>query len=195
MQRFFFITFWFANNSHGSFLSHHWWSWEIFPGQLYNCVSYEISHETNHIYFSCLIPARIVFCMATCWWGDRFNEMFLCYGVSIIVIDPMDSAVLGMINVTKLHRKLITMYLWSQQIQDALGYNSNSSMTLFPLPLRQEGIHNDGHPPCIWCICGHSCTGSHFCQTSMEVAQGECRATAVHVCRLNPAGWSVLRMR
>ncbi len=31
-----------------------------------------------------------------------------------------------------------------------------------PLPLRQEGIHNDGCPHCIWCICGHRCTGSHF---------------------------------
>ncbi len=33
---------------------------------------------------------------------------------------------------------------------------------ILPLPLRQEGIHNDGRPHCIWCIHGHSCTGSHF---------------------------------
>ncbi len=32
-------------------------------------------------------------------------------GVSILVIDPMDSAVLGMINVKKLHGELITTYL------------------------------------------------------------------------------------
>ncbi len=33
---------------------------------------------------------------------------------------------------------------------------------ILPLPLRQEGIHNDCHPRCIWCIRGHSCTGSQF---------------------------------
>ncbi len=33
---------------------------------------------------------------------------------------------------------------------------------ILPLPLRQEGIHNDGCPCCISCIRGHSCTGSHF---------------------------------
>jgi hypothetical protein len=27
---------------------------------------------------------------------------------------------------------------------------------------RQGGIHNDGRPHCIWCIRGHSCTGSNF---------------------------------
>ncbi len=32
---------------------------------------------------------------------------FLCNGVSILVIDPMDSAILGMINVNKFHRKSI----------------------------------------------------------------------------------------
>ncbi len=40
------------------------------------------------------------------------------------------------------------------------------------LPLRQEGIHNDGHPCCIWCICGYSCIGSHFlayAQVKVEV--------------------------
>ncbi len=33
---------------------------------------------------------------------------------------------------------------------------------ILPLPLRQEGIHNDGRPHCIWCIHGHSYIGSHF---------------------------------
>ncbi len=33
---------------------------------------------------------------------------------------------------------------------------------ILPLPLAQEGVHNDGRSRCIWCICGHSCTGSHF---------------------------------
>ncbi len=33
---------------------------------------------------------------------------------------------------------------------------------ILPLPLTQEGIHNDGCLCCIWWICGHSCTGSHF---------------------------------
>ncbi len=33
---------------------------------------------------------------------------------------------------------------------------------ILPLPFKQEGIHNNGHPHCIWCICGHSCTGSPF---------------------------------
>ncbi len=33
----------------------------------------------------------------------------------------------------------------------------------------QEGIHNDGCPCCIWCIRGHSCTGSH-CQYQLIVA-------------------------
>ncbi len=40
---------------------------------------------------------------------------------------------------------------------------------ILPLLLRQEGIHNDGHPRCIWCIRGHSCTGSH-CQYQLIVA-------------------------
>jgi hypothetical protein len=40
---------------------------------------------------------------------------------------------------------------------------------ILPLPLRQEGIHNDGRPLCIWCIHGHSCTGSH-CQYQLIVA-------------------------
>ncbi len=59
-------------------------------------------------------------------------------------------------------REVNYMYLWSHQIQDALGHNAYSSMNLFPFPLRQEGIHNHGRPRCIWCICGYSCTGSHF---------------------------------
>ncbi len=43
---------------------------------------------------------------------------------------------------------------------------------IFPLPLRQENIHNDGCPRCIWCIHGHSCPGSHFlayAQVKVEV--------------------------
>ena len=40
---------------------------------------------------------------------------------------------------------------------------------IFPLPLKQEGILNDGRPCCIWCICGHNCTGSH-CQYQLIVA-------------------------
>jgi hypothetical protein len=51
VQRFFIITLWFANNSHGSFLPHYGWSQDIFLQQPYNCVSYEMSHEANHIYF------------------------------------------------------------------------------------------------------------------------------------------------
>jgi hypothetical protein len=34
-------------------------------------------------------------------------KQFLCYGGFILVIDPMDSAILGMINVNKLHEKSI----------------------------------------------------------------------------------------
>ncbi len=49
----------------------------------------------------------------------------------ILVIDPMDSAILGMINVKKLHGKLITTYLWSHQLQDVLGHNAYSYMTYF----------------------------------------------------------------
>ncbi len=164
VQRYFIITLWFANNSYGSFLPHNRWSRDIFLWQPYKCVSYEVSHEANCIYFSCLIPVRIVLCMATCCCKDFFNEKLLCCDVSILVIGSMDFAVLGMINVKKMHGKLIITYLWSHQIQDALGNNAYSSMTLFhlPLTLRQEGIHNDGHPHCICCICGHSCTGSHF---------------------------------
>ncbi len=48
--------------------------------------------------------------------------MLFVYGVSILVIDSMDSAVLGMIDVKKLHGKLITMYLWPHQIWDAPGH-------------------------------------------------------------------------
>ncbi len=43
-----------------------------------------------------------------------------------------------------------------------LGHDAYSSMTWFPLPLRWESIHIDGCPHCVWCICGHSCTGNHF---------------------------------
>ncbi len=39
---------------------------------------------------------------------------------------------------------------------------------ILPLPLRQVGIHNDGCPCCIWCIHGHSCTGSHFLAYAQE---------------------------
>ncbi len=52
-QKFFIITHWFANNSHGlSFLPHHRWGWDIFLWQQYKCASYEMSHEANHIYIS-----------------------------------------------------------------------------------------------------------------------------------------------
>jgi hypothetical protein len=51
------------NNSHGSFLPHYGWSQDIFPQQPYKCVSYEMSHEANHIYFSCLILVRIFLCV------------------------------------------------------------------------------------------------------------------------------------
>ncbi len=40
---------------------------------------------------------------------------------------------------------------------------------ILPLPLKQEGILNDGCPRCIWCIRGHSCAGSH-CQYQLIVA-------------------------
>jgi hypothetical protein len=42
------------------------------------------------------------------------------YGVSILVIDPTDSTILGMIDVKKLHGKSITLYLCSHQIQVSL---------------------------------------------------------------------------
>jgi hypothetical protein len=41
---------------------------------------------------------------------------FFVHSVSIKVIDPADSAILGMINVTKLQGKSITLYLCSHQI-------------------------------------------------------------------------------
>ncbi len=128
VQRFNIITLSFANNSHGSFLPHHGWSWDIFLLQLYKCFSYKMSHEANHIYFLCLIPVRIVFCMATCCCNGHFNETFFVYGVSILVIDPINSAFLGMINVKILHGKSITLYLWSHQIPDVLGHSAYTSM-------------------------------------------------------------------
>ncbi len=90
-----------------SFLPHYQWSRDIFPRQLYKCVSYEMSHEANHIYFSCFVPVRIVFCMATCCCNSHFKRNPFCYGIFILVIDPMDSAVLGTINGKKLHGKSI----------------------------------------------------------------------------------------
>jgi hypothetical protein len=42
------------NNSHGDFLPHYGWSWDIFPRQPYKCVSYKMSHEANHIFFHVL---------------------------------------------------------------------------------------------------------------------------------------------
>ncbi len=117
---------WFTNN--GSFLPHHGWSQDILPRQTYKWVSYEMSHETNHMYFSCLIPVRIEFCVSTCCCNDCFNKILFDVVFSFLIIDPMDFAILGMINVKKLHGKLITMYLWSHQIQDALGHNAYSYM-------------------------------------------------------------------
>jgi hypothetical protein len=58
--------------------------------------------------------------VASCCCNNHLNETFLCYGVSILDIYPMDSAVLGMINVKKLQGKSITLYLHSHQIQDPL---------------------------------------------------------------------------
>ncbi len=66
-----------------------------------------MSHEANHLYFSCLVPAKIVFSCGNICCNDHFNEAYFCYGVSILVIDPMDFAILGMINVNKLHGKSI----------------------------------------------------------------------------------------
>ncbi len=126
--RYFIITLWFVNNSHGSFLPHYEWSRDIFPWQPYKCVSYEMSHEANHIFFSCLVPVRIVFLHGNICCSNHFNETYFCYGVSISVIDPTNFAVLGIINVKKLHGKSITTYLWSHQIRDALGHNAYSYM-------------------------------------------------------------------
>ncbi len=44
--------------------------------------------------------------------NNHFNKTYFRYGVSILVIDPIDFAILGMINVNKLHGRLITTYLW-----------------------------------------------------------------------------------
>ncbi len=88
-----------------------------------------MSHEANHIYFSYLIPVRIVFCMQHVAVKTILMKHFYVYGVSILVIDPMDSSVLGMMNVKILHGKSFTSYLCSHQIQDALGHNAYSSMT------------------------------------------------------------------
>ncbi len=71
------------NNSHGSFLPHYGWSQDIFPRQPYKCVSYEMSHEANHIYFSCLVPVRIVFLCGNMLlqWPFQWNPF--CYGIFI----------------------------------------------------------------------------------------------------------------
>jgi hypothetical protein len=55
------------------------------------------------------------FCVATCCCNGRFNETFFCYGVSILVIDPTDATVLGMMDVKKMHGKSFTSYLCSHQ--------------------------------------------------------------------------------
>ncbi len=44
-----------------------------------------MSHKANHIYFSCLIPVRIFFCVATFCCNNNFNDMFLslqCFHIS-----------------------------------------------------------------------------------------------------------------
>ncbi len=172
VQRLFIITLWFAHKSHGSFRPHHGWSWDIFSQQPYKCVRYEMSHKANHMYFSCLMPVQIFFCVATCWCNNHFNETFLCHGISILVTDPMDSAILGLIHVKILHGKSITCFnsffsrVWNAGTQCLQLYD------ILPLPWRKEGIHNDGCPHCIWCICGHSCIGSHllaYAQVKVEV--------------------------
>ncbi len=45
---------------------------------------------------------------------------FYVYGVVILVIDPIDSAVLGMMNMKKMHGKSITSYLFPHQKWDPL---------------------------------------------------------------------------
>ncbi len=151
----------FANNNHGSFLPHYGWTRDIFPRQPYKCVSYEMSHEANHIYFSCLIPVRMVFCMATCCCNDCFNQTFLlwCFYFSHW---PSGGCCLGDDKCEEIAREVkYNVFVISSNTRRA-GTQCLQLYDILPLPLRQEGIHNDGHPRCIWCICGHSCTGSHF---------------------------------
>ncbi len=62
------------NNSQGSFFPHYGWSRDIFQWQPYKCVSYEMSHEANQIYFTCLIPVRIVLLCGNICCNNHFNE-------------------------------------------------------------------------------------------------------------------------
>ncbi len=173
LQRFFIISLWFANNRHGSFLPHYRWSQDIFSQQLYKCVSYEMSHEADHIHFSCLVPVRIVFCMATCCCNNRLNKMkpFLLW---LFCFSHWSNGL------CRLRDDKCEEIAWEVNYKVfMISSNTRCAETqclqlhdILPLPLRQEGIHNDNRPRCIWCICGHSCTGSHFlayAQVKVEV--------------------------
>ncbi len=68
----------------------------------------------------------------------------------------------------RIAREVLNVFLISSNMRCA-GLQCLQLHDILPLPLRQEGIHNDGCPRCIWCICGHICTGSH-CQYQLIVA-------------------------
>ncbi len=161
VQRFIIITLFFANNCHGSFLPQYGLSWDIFPRQSYKCVSYEMSHEANHIYYSCLVPVRIVSCIATCCCNYHFNEILFAM-VFYFCHWPNGLCQLGDDECEEIAREVkYNVFVISSNTRYA-GIQCLQLHDILPLPLRQEGIHNDSCPRCIWCICGHSCTGSHF---------------------------------
>ncbi len=138
-----------------------------------------MSHEENHIYFSCLIPVRIVFCMATCYCNDRFNETYfmltmfhLCHsfnGLCCIGNDKCEEIV---------QEVNYNVFVISSNMRCA-GTQCLQLHDILPLPLRQEGIHNDGPLHCIWCIHGHSCTGSHFLAYACWMNLSSCWPTTV----------------
>ncbi len=90
-----------------------------------------MSHEANHIYFSCLIPVRIVFCVAICCCNNRFNETYFMSMVFHLSHWPNGLCPLGDDKCEEITWEVNYTYLWSHQIQDALGHNAYSSM-IFP---------------------------------------------------------------
>ena len=112
-----------------SFLTHYGWSQDISPRQPYKCVSYEMSHEANHIYFSCLIPVRIVFWVATCCCNNHSNETRLMLWRLHMSHQPNGLCRLGDDECEEIAREVNYTYLWSHQIQDVLRHNAYCYMT------------------------------------------------------------------
>ncbi len=120
-----------------------------------------MSHEANHIYFTCFVPVRIVFLCGNICCSNHFNETLFAMVFSFSSLTQWTLPSWGWlmwINCTGSQLHCIC-----DLIKYKMRWDTMPTATWHtPYSSRQEGIHNVGRPRCIWCIRGHSCTGSHF---------------------------------